>query len=151
MAKDCKVPVKCSECGSEKHLAALHVDRKEKPKEPDQVHGRKQKNESQQTREGKVSQQQKEQSPSITTTCTEICGDKPGGRSCSKICIANIYVKGHPDKKVKAYILTMTKVIARWLGRSSLTCSILMVRGSLILCEHVRELCKQKEDIQVDS
>ncbi len=100
-----KVPVKCSECGSEKHLAALHVDRKEKPTEPDQVHNGEQKNESQQTRDGKVSQQQNEQPPSITTTCTEICGDKPGGRSCSKICLANIYVNGHPNKKVKAYIL----------------------------------------------
>ena len=26
MAKDCKFPVKCSECGSDRHLAALHVD-----------------------------------------------------------------------------------------------------------------------------
>ena len=34
-----------------------------------------------------------------------MCGDKPGGRSCSMICLANIYVNQHPDRKVKTYVL----------------------------------------------
>jgi hypothetical protein len=39
MAKDCKFPVKCSECGSAKHLAALHVDHTTKPSDPPTDHG----------------------------------------------------------------------------------------------------------------
>ena len=105
MAKDCKIPIKCSECGSEKHLGALHVDRREKPKDPDKVHGGEHKHENQQSRDGSNDQQQNDDSSRITTTCTEICGGLPGGRSCSKICLANIYVKEHPERKVKAYVL----------------------------------------------
>jgi hypothetical protein len=103
MAKDCKVTVKCSECG--KHLAALHVDRKKELAGPDRAHGGEQTSEGQQTRDGKANQEQHEQSHSITATCTEICGDRPGGKSYPKICLANIYLDRRPDKKVKAYIL----------------------------------------------
>ena len=105
MAKDYKIPIKCSECGSEKHLSALHVDRREKPNDPDKVHGGEHKHENQQGRDGSNDQQQNDDSSRITTTCTEICGGPPGGRSCSKICLANIYVKEHPERKVKAYVL----------------------------------------------
>ena len=47
-----------------------------------------------------------------TTKCTRMCGNEIGGRSCSKICLVNIYVdssrliiKTHPEKKIKAYIV----------------------------------------------
>jgi hypothetical protein len=104
MAKDCKLPVKCTECESDKHLAALHVERKPKPKDPEEVQGGEQRN-GQQDGTDKMDKQQSDEPSRITTTCTEICGDKPGGRSCSKICLANIYVNQHPDRKVKAYVL----------------------------------------------
>jgi hypothetical protein len=44
MAKDCKLSVKCTECESDKHLAALHVERKPKPKDPEKVQGGEQRN-----------------------------------------------------------------------------------------------------------
>ncbi|CAB4020443.1 Hypothetical predicted protein [Paramuricea clavata] len=44
MAKECKLPVKCTECESDKHLAALHVKRKSKPKDPEEVQGGEQRN-----------------------------------------------------------------------------------------------------------
>ena len=44
MAKDCKLTIKCSECGSDKHLAALHVERPGKPKSPAETQGGEQSN-----------------------------------------------------------------------------------------------------------
>ena len=66
MARDCKVSVKCSEYASDKHLAALHVDREKEPREPDQAHGGEQMNESQQTKDRKANQEQHEKSASTT-------------------------------------------------------------------------------------
>lgn len=47
------------------------------------------------------------ESLTVTNRCTEICGQNSGGarRSCAKICLANVYAKSKPDKKVKAYAL----------------------------------------------
>lgn len=41
----------------------------------------------------------------VTAKCTELCGEKRGGRSCAKICLANIYDRNQPDKKIKAYVI----------------------------------------------
>ena len=91
MAKDCKLHVKCSECGSEKHLAALHVDHPPKPSNSGTGHGGEEKN---------------DQAPltEVAATCTEICAGKLGGRSCSKICLANVFSEEHPERKIKVYV-----------------------------------------------
>ncbi|XP_039866234.1 uncharacterized protein LOC120720577 [Simochromis diagramma] len=97
-AKDCKEEITCLECNSNKHVAALHAgpapwtqNTKAQNIAPDQdreEHGR-------------------ESSLDLETSsaCTQVCGDLGGGRSCSKICQAYIYPKGHPDKKVKVYAI----------------------------------------------
>lgn len=41
----------------------------------------------------------------VTARCTEVCGNTAGGKSCSKICPANIHVDGYPDNKIKAYVV----------------------------------------------
>ena len=41
----------------------------------------------------------------VSASCTEICGSTAGSRSCSKICLANIYMNGHPVNKIKAYVV----------------------------------------------
>ena len=43
----------------------------------------------------------------VTNRCTEKCSQNSGGagRSCAKICLANVYAESEPDKKVKAYVL----------------------------------------------
>jgi hypothetical protein len=96
-AKDCKAKVVCTECGSNKHLAALHVD-------GEQRHGGEQVANKDQSDDG-ANPRQNQHAEEITTKCTEICGNSPGGKSCSKICLANIYVNGHPETKVKAYVV----------------------------------------------
>ncbi len=102
MAKDCKLTIKFSECGSDKHLAALHVERPGKPKSPAETQGGEQSNGQQDGKDETVKPRSEDPSR-ITTSCTEICGYKPGGKSCSKICLAKVYVKDRPDRKVKVY------------------------------------------------
>ena len=99
MAKDCKTSVKCSECGSDKHLAALHVNHLPKPTDPETDHGGENRNDD-------GGEEEREQAPPehITASCTQICAGKPGGRSCSKICLANVFSKEHPEKKIKMYV-----------------------------------------------
>ena len=96
MAKDCKTSVKCWECGRDKHLAALHVNHPTKPIDPRTDHGG-------ENRSDDDGEEEREQAPPerITASCTQICAGKPGGRSCSKIYLANVFSKEHPEKKIK--------------------------------------------------
>jgi hypothetical protein len=41
----------------------------------------------------------------VAASCTEICAGKPGGRSCSKICLSNIFSEEHPERKIKVYVV----------------------------------------------
>ncbi len=91
IAKNCRVPIKCSECNSERHIAALHpnsvVLTSEKP-----------------VKEKEKCGEQTETSPtSVTSKCTEICGKSGHGRSCSKICLVTVYPAGKREKAVKVY------------------------------------------------
>lgn len=77
IAKVCKAAVKCSECNSDKHLSALHpgpAPWSVEAQENEQEHGREQKNASE-----------------VTYKCTEICSNTIGPRSCSKICLVQVY------------------------------------------------------------
>ncbi len=94
-AKNCKTKVECSICKSDKHLVALHVDAGVKD-------GGEPRNKLQPERQASP---QNEQSDEITTKCTEVCGTVTGGKSCSKICLANVYVRGRPETKVETYVV----------------------------------------------
>ncbi|KAK3706058.1 hypothetical protein QZH41_004150, partial [Actinostola sp. cb2023] len=92
-ARDCTVTVNCADCHSDKHVTVLHPDGT--------------------SRETRASDQERAadtsrsaEPPVVTNRCTEVCGIKSGGtgKSCAKICLANIYVEGAPDKKIRAYI-----------------------------------------------
>ncbi|KAJ8381227.1 hypothetical protein SKAU_G00020050 [Synaphobranchus kaupii] len=89
IAKDCRAPFKCTECNSETHITALHpgppvfndgaVMEKEESGEPD------------------------EDTPTVTSKCTEICDNADSPRSCAKICLIKAYPAGRRDKAVKMY------------------------------------------------
>lgn len=84
LARDCKAAIKCKECGSDAHIAALH------PGPPPSNlfdHGG----------EGEIDTPQ----PAITSKCTEVCGYGECSRSCSKICLAKVYPEGHPEGAIK--------------------------------------------------
>ena len=70
-AKDCTVTIKCEECDSERHLAALHpgpAPQMSKPPSYLRDHGGEQTN---------------SQDSDVTATCTEVCGNEITGKSCS--------------------------------------------------------------------
>lgn len=91
IAKNCKAPIKCSDCNSVRHVAALHSDppflTSDKPiKEKEQCG------------------EQTDISPtSVTSKCTEICGESDHARSCSKICLVTVYPAGKREKAVRVY------------------------------------------------
>lgn len=88
LARDCKAAIKCKECGSDAHIAALH------PGPPPSNlfdHGG----------EGEKDTPQ----PAITSKCTEVCGYGECSRSCSKICLAKVYPEGHPEGAIKLYVI----------------------------------------------
>ena len=93
LAKGCVVPIRCSECQSNKHVPALHAG------PPSQSAG-------QHSEPGDAGQHDEEPT-NVTARCTEVCKSSPDGKYCSKIhvCPANIDVQGHPENNIKAYVV----------------------------------------------
>lgn len=91
MAKDCKMTVKCLECNSDKHIAALH------PGPPPMT--------MQNTAADKDDSREQSENPpsSVTSKCTEVCGNTDGSRSCSKVCLVKAYPEGKKEKAIKMY------------------------------------------------
>jgi len=91
MAKDCKITVKCLECNSGKHIAVLHPG-------PPLVS-------TQSSVDDRDDSGEQSESPpsSVTSKCTEVCGNVDGSRSCSKICLVKAYPEGREEKAVKMY------------------------------------------------
>ncbi|XP_072564870.1 uncharacterized protein, partial [Paramormyrops kingsleyae] len=94
-AKDCRAAIQCSECDSNRHIAALHDGPapwlSKEIVNPSTSHG--------------GEEDQTSATSHATTTCTEVCGNGLSGRSCSKICLVNIYLEGQPERKIKAYVI----------------------------------------------
>ncbi len=94
LARNCNVEVKCMECNSVNHCTALHPD---SPPSASQVfvpsidHGGED--------EASLS------SPSVNSACTEICGKGLTAKSCSKICLVQVYPKGKRENAVKMYAM----------------------------------------------
>ena len=80
LAKDCKAKITLTECKSNRQLATLHVQREENY--------------------GKENEHNESATKVITSNCAEVCGSASRGKSCSKICLANVYERGHPETKV---------------------------------------------------
>ncbi|XP_051792766.1 uncharacterized protein LOC127530319 [Acanthochromis polyacanthus] len=94
LAKNCKAVLKCSECDSEDHVAALHpgpppwdTDNRGPPSQYGGESG------------GKAPE------PTVINKCTEVCGRGQTLRSCSKICLVKVYPKAHPDRATNVYVV----------------------------------------------
>lgn len=85
--------VKCFECNSDKHIAALH------PGPPLLT--------TQSAVDDRDESGEQNESPpsSVTSKCTEVCGSADGARSCSKICLVKAYPEGKKEKAIKMYTL----------------------------------------------
>lgn len=91
VARNCEATIKCTECDSDRHQAALHPGPAPwltKPSPPPSQHGR------------------EEQDPLdlyVTSKCTEVCGKGFSEKSCSKICLVNVYPTGSLKESRKMY------------------------------------------------
>ncbi|KAJ8364812.1 hypothetical protein SKAU_G00136430 [Synaphobranchus kaupii] len=100
LAKDCKTNMKCSECDSTKHDAAMHPG--PSPQIKDKAPPSSQENGGEEeVQPNKVEVSEAE----VSATCTEVCGPGQWSRSCSKICLTKIYPKGSKDMAIKAYVI----------------------------------------------
>nr|XP_055046841.1 uncharacterized protein LOC129432444 [Misgurnus anguillicaudatus] len=94
-ARNCTSTIQCSECDSERHIAALHPGpapwSKNETVRPVIHHG--------------GEDDEKTITTVATSSCTKVCGNGFRGRSCSKICLVNIYCKDHPQIKLKTYAI----------------------------------------------
>ncbi|KAM7373874.1 hypothetical protein PAMP_006564 [Pampus punctatissimus] len=92
VAKDCKSSVKCFECESTYHDAAMHPG-----PQPAKAPPALQENGGEGEDGSNVTD--------VRTSCTEVCGSGRWGRSCSKICLAMVYPKDLKHKAIKAYVI----------------------------------------------
>lgn len=92
--KDCKTAICCSECNSNCHVSALHDG-------PPPWMAR----EPIAATEGHSREQAEENSPVTTSNCTEVCGEGLHGKSCSKMCLVNVYPKRCPEWKKKMFVI----------------------------------------------
>lgn len=93
IAKECGAAVKCRECNSDRHVSALHPGPAPWAEEAP-VTEREQGGES----EGDISSD-------VNSKCTEICGKAPRPRSCSKICLVDVYPSNCPKKAKRMYVV----------------------------------------------
>lgn len=93
LAKECKVTLKCSECESDRHISAMHAGpAPQTPKVPAPS------STSEEKEDGELSSV-----PTVTSRCTEICGEGQPPMSCSKICLVRVFPNGQRDKAINMY------------------------------------------------
>ncbi|XP_045210756.2 uncharacterized protein LOC123562171 [Mercenaria mercenaria] len=83
-AKECRISVKCSDCGSSNHTGAMHVA----SSSPPQQNGGE--------REGT--------NDTVHNKCTQICGNGHG-KSCAKFVLVNVFSSENPSIVVKCYAM----------------------------------------------
>nr|XP_055034971.1 uncharacterized protein LOC129422846 [Misgurnus anguillicaudatus] len=97
LARDCKAAVKCLECDSERHHAAMH------PGPPPQVYRRP--TPPPPPDNGGEEKEHASDSTAISSHCTQVCGPGSTPRSCSKICLVRIYPQGQREKAINMYVI----------------------------------------------
>ena len=82
----CRENIKCSTCGSARHPDLLHLGNREK-------------------KEVKDNGTSEESTENVSSMCTSICEGNPGGLSCSKIVLVDVYRENAPDKVHRVYAI----------------------------------------------
>ena len=107
LAKDCTTQIKCFECHSDKHVTALRTGPPNKPAEEEveledaHQHGGE---------------------PTAISNWTQVCRSTSEGKSCAKICLANVYANSQPEKKLKHTWSLMIKTTVHWPSQNCLIC-----------------------------
>ena len=87
VASTCKENVKCSICSSRRHPELLHLSTEEK---------------KERAKEAKTAKKAQE---NVNAKCTSICKAAPGGLSCSKIVLVDIYREDRPNDFHRFYAI----------------------------------------------
>ncbi|XP_038062985.1 uncharacterized protein LOC119733659 [Patiria miniata] len=93
LAKECVIPLKCTECNSNHHSTAMHPGPAPwtlKAFTPTPQHGG----------EEEVAQSSP---PVVNSQCTEVCGEGLSAKSCAKICLVKVYPQDQPESAVEMY------------------------------------------------
>lgn len=95
LAKDCKTSVKCQECDTTYHVTAMHPSTpSQAPKAPPTPQD-----------DGGEAETNDTDTPVVSSSCTEVCGERQFGCSCTKICLAKIYPVSNVQKVINAYVI----------------------------------------------
>lgn len=94
MARDCKVAWKCTECESDRHIAAMHPGTAPQASIAPTLA-------PEESEEGK--ELMRDPAPTVTSKCTDICGEGQPAMSCSKICLVRVFAQGQRDKAINTY------------------------------------------------
>lgn len=92
VARNCDVVVECSDCHSDKHPTVLHPDKLSVNNTPLR---------SPTENGGEMGSPE----AAVVSKCTEVCGEGSSGKSCSKICLVNVYPAGRPKESKKMYTM----------------------------------------------
>ncbi|CAC5426417.1 unnamed protein product [Mytilus coruscus] len=92
ISRNCNVNVKCSNCGSNRHVSSMHIDRSptnEKISTPktDEDYG------------GEFSTE------TISAACTRLCGNMRVGRSCGKTVLVDVFSGASPEQSIRVYAI----------------------------------------------
>ncbi|XP_039870639.1 uncharacterized protein LOC120723317 [Simochromis diagramma] len=91
LARDCRVQIKCMDCGSDRHLAVLHPG---PPPAPAESSG---------ADKDDGGETQDSANASVVSKCTEVCGDADSAHSYSKISPVLVYPEGEKEQARKMY------------------------------------------------
>lgn len=96
LARDCRTPLKCRECESERHSTAMHPGPVSWTSNPvGQEH----------TEQESEKEEDLSDSAAINWQCTGVCGTNQSARSCSTICLVKVYKKNQPQHAVSMYAI----------------------------------------------
>jgi len=99
LRRTCTQPVKCTECGSDRHPTALHVT-------SESTSGGSTSLSSAADYGGEENKRTVVKSAiPITSKCTDICGDNFAGKACAKIILVKVYPKEHTEKAIMTYAI----------------------------------------------
>lgn len=126
MAKNCDVSIKCSECESDRHLAALHPGPVpwHSGSTPPSLHGR---------------EEEESCGGDVSSKCTKICGKGFSENSCSKLCLVNVYPAGSPDQGRRIYTI-IDEQSNRSLARSEFFDMFKRARNFCAI--HIKDVCR---------
>ncbi len=93
MARECETAVKCRECNSDRHVSAMH------PGPAPWAEG------APVTEQEQGGESEGDVSSEVTSKCTEICGKAPRPKSCSKICLVDVFPSDCPEQAERMYVV----------------------------------------------